>query len=132
MPTFWGSDTTCVTDLPRIDVQVSDPRVLIGQRTARRLTTPRGALGLINDDPSVGFDVRQFINAKLSPGQISAAQTQIKNEVLKDEQVLSADVRITLAQSMLTINVQMTTAEGPFLLTLNVEDLTVAAIFNFS
>jgi hypothetical protein len=131
MAIFYGSDSYCLDDVLLIDTQVTDPRVLIGQRLIRRLTTPPGALALINDVAD-GFDVRQFINAKISPGTIAIAQAQIADECLKDQQVQTADVEMTLAKNgNLSINIGGLTAAGPFSLTMNVSQLTTEVVFNF-
>ena len=130
MATNFGSDTSCVTDLPRIDLQVTSPQKLIGQRIARRLQTPRGALAAIGDDANFGWDVRQYANGRLGPTTIATAESQIEAECTKDEQVQSASVKITPGTGgALTITVQLVSAAGPFTLTLSVDDLTVGAIF---
>lgn len=132
MSAFYGSDTACVSDLGLVDTQISDPVQVIGQRIARRLQTPRGALALIGDDPDFGFDVRQLVNGKYAPADIHAAQTTIQNEVQKDEQVDSAIVSISIgAGGLLAIGLQVVSAVGPFGLTLNVTDLTVDVVFAF-
>lgn len=131
MATNYGSDTYCITDIPLVDIQVTAPQQIIGQRVARRLTTPRGALGLIGDDGNFGFDVRQFFNAKLSPTEIATAQQQIADECLKDEQVGTATVELTYvaASGDVSIRVRMTSAAGPFAFVLQVSQLTAALIF---
>lgn len=131
MATFYGSDTSCVTDLPLIDVQVSDAKTLIGQRIARRLTTPRGALGLIGDDGDFGWDVRQLFNGQVSPSFRQTAAQQIAAEVLKDEQVESCEVSVDFVASTgsLTIQLTLTTSAGPFILTALVSALDVSLIF---
>jgi len=131
MAIFYGSDTSCVGDVGLVDVQVTDPRILVGQRIARRLTTPRGALAVINDDPAFGWDCKQYVNAKLRPTDITTAQSQIQKECLKDEQVQTASVVLTLSQGALTISVAMVSSAGPFILTLNVSDLTTDLVFTF-
>lgn len=127
--TFYGSDIYDITDLQLIDTLVINPEQLIGQRIARRLTTPRGALAILSDTADFGFDVRQFVNAKLSPGEIAAAQSSIQSEILKDEQVQTADVQMTLSGGSVSINITVTTSTGPFSLTLNVDQLTTALVF---
>ena len=129
----YGSDTACLLDVGLVDIQITDPVQLIGQRIARRLQTPRGALAAINDDPNFGWDVRQYINGKISPTTIAAAQTQILAECLKDEQVSAATVTIGYVRStgVMTINIVAQSASGPFTLTLTVDQLTVDAVFNF-
>ncbi len=129
----YGADTACTNDLPLISVTITDPVQLIGQRTVRRLTTPRGALALINDDPNFGFDVRQYVNAKLSPAAIATAQSNIQDEVTKDEEILSADVTFVLgAAGAISINISMQTNVGPFSMTLTVNELTTQAVFTFT
>jgi len=129
MATLYGTDTYCVSDLPLVDVQVTDPKQLIGQRLARRLITPRGALGLIGDDPDAGLDVRQFLNAALSPRQISAIGQAVEAEVLKDEQVASSSAAVTFAAGALTIALKVSSSVGPFQLTLSVSALNTLLIF---
>lgn len=131
MATFYGSDTTCVSDVPLIDLQITNPNILIGQRIARLLQTPRGGFAAIGGDPDRGLDVRQFLNAKISPTTLAQAQQQIVNECLKDEEVQSATCTATMANGVLTIALNIVAASGPFLLTLNVSQLTVDAVFNF-
>lgn len=133
MATFYGSDTGCTNDLPLISVTIIDPVQLIGQRTIRRLTTPRGALGLINDDPNFGFDVRQYVNAKLTPSQIATAQSNIQDEITKDEEIDSAEVSFSLSGTgAISIYISMQSSVGPFSMTLTVDQLTTQAVFTFN
>lgn len=129
--TLYGSDTNCVTDVPLIDTQVTSAALVVGQRLARILQTPRGALGVIGDDHDRGWDVRQYVNARLSPSTIATAQQQITNECLKDEQVQSVDVTMTESNGTLTIGIVFVVADAPYSMTLNVSQLTVGAVFNF-
>lgn len=127
---FYGTDSFCLTDLQRISTQVTEPAILIGQRLARRLQTPRGALGLINGDPDFGWDVRQLVLGKIAPGALVAAQSTIKSECLKDEEVLACSVSVdrTSGGSGIRITINATASNGPFALVLNVDALTVEAI----
>lgn len=131
MATFYGVDTYCLTDLLRVDVLVTDPAQLIGQRLVRRLTTPRGALGLISDDPDGGFDVRTLVNMKLTPTTLSSASADIASEAQKDEEVASVSVRMTPSKSALVITLDVLSSAGPFVLVLNVDQLTTAVVFSF-
>jgi hypothetical protein len=130
MATNYGSDTTCVSDTPIIDLQISDPQQVIGQRIARRLQTPRGGLAAIGDDPNFGLDIRQYTLARMNPSQLSQAQSQIAAECTKDEEVSAADVTIQFTNGgPMTVTIQLTSAAGPFTLTLAVSALTTALIF---
>lgn len=131
MATNYGSDTYCLTDLQLIDTIITDPRQIIGQRIARRLQVQRGALALINDDPNGGFDIRQYLNAKMGPGEIASAQSAIEAECLKDEEVQSASVSMTLDAGNLSISIRLAGASGPFQLVLNVSQITTDVIFSF-
>lgn len=130
---FIGSDTFCLTDLERVDRQVADPRVIIGQRIARRWQTPRGALAIINDDPDFGWDITQYVNAKITASTISTAQQQLLAEALKDEQVASGTVEFSPgpSQGEFVVTGRFQSAAGPFTLTMNVDQLTVGAFFTF-
>ncbi len=131
-PLFFGSDVACITDQSLIDEVITDPRRLIGERVLRRWQTQRGALASINDDPDFGWDITQYVNAKLSPGGIAQAQTQLQAEALKDEQVESCNVRLTQGTGgLVTVTATFSTAAGPFNLTVDVRDLTVEAVFSF-
>lgn len=133
MATNYGSDSYCLTDIQRISTLVTDPRVVIGQRVARRLQTPRGALALINGDPNFGYDVRQLVNAKLTPNFKVNAQKSIRDEVEKDQEVLSASVTVASADagSGVAITILIQPSDGPFSLVMNVRDLTVEVLISF-
>ena len=127
----YGVDTQCVTDTGAVDVLVTDPRLVIGQRLVRRLTMQRGALRYIGGDPNAGWDVRQYINQKITPAVQAAAQAAIAAECSKDEEVNNATCVMTLVSGVLTIAISVASAAGPFDLTLSVSAVTVDAIFNF-
>lgn len=130
MATDFGTATLGITDIPLISTQTSDPIIVIGQRVARRLLTPRGGLAAIGDDPNFGWDVRQYLNGRMSPVRLAAAQQQIKDECEKDEAVLSADVQISFVSGgAMKISIELTGASGPFTLVLDVSQLTVTVVF---
>lgn len=132
MSVNYGADTSCVSDIGLIDTIVTDPIILVGQRIARRLQTPRGGLAAVGDDPNFGWDVRRYVNAKMSPRDIAQAQQQIAAECTKDEEVQSALVQLSFTNGgPLVISIQLQASAGPFTLVLNVTQLTVAAVFNF-
>lgn len=126
---FYGSDTSCVTDMSYVDTLITNPSILIGQRLARRLQTPRGALAAINDDPNFGWDCNQYVNAKLTPAQINNAQATIQAECLKDEQVQAININFVLSGGVLAINASGIAATGPFQFTLNISQVTSNLIF---
>jgi len=131
MATYYGQDTSCTTGLGKFDLQIVGPKV-VSQRLVRRWTTPRGALALIGDDPDFGWDVRQYINRKMTSLDLSTAQIQLQNEALKDEEVQSCLVVLSFVGNALTISATVTLSNGPtFTLTTPVASLSVADIFVF-
>lgn len=129
MATFYGSDTACLGDVGLVDVLVTDPMRLIGERISRRLTTPKGALGLIGGDPGAGLDVRQWVNAKLGPSDVGTIQRLIEAEVRKDEQVDDVTATVNQTAGRLTVRLALTTSTGPFTLTLNVNQLSADLVY---
>jgi hypothetical protein len=129
MATNYGQDSYCLTDVGLFDLQVTDPFILIGQRVMRRLTTPSGALANVGGDPTFGWDIRQLINAILSPTSIAQYQSQIAAECSKDEEIQSATVTIAGTGVNVTISIQLTSSAGPFSLALPVQNLSASQIF---
>lgn len=131
MATNYGYDTACVSDVGLVDVVITSARRVIGERIARRLQTPRG--GLASVDPAAadfGIDVRQFLLGRMSSASVSQAQQTISSECTKDEEVLAADVTVTFVNGgAMTIAIRLTSASGPFVLTLNVTALTTELVF---
>lgn len=133
MSVFYGSDTACVTDVGLIDLQVTGPSRLIGERLARLLGMPRGALALVNepDGANRGWDIKQYLLAKLTPTTIVQGQQQVQNECLKDEEVQSVTATFApVANGVLPIVITGVASTGPFAFTLNVSALTVTAVFS--
>lgn len=119
--TDYGSDFSCVSDLdPKLSV-VSGPLV-VAQAIVRRLQTPRGGLWY---DLSYGTNVRQWLNGSTSKVRVASA---IEAEARKDERVSAARATVTFSQSSMDIRLLITLAEGPFELTIGVNDLTVDLI----
>lgn len=129
MATFYGSDSSCVSDVGLVDVQVTNPAVLIGQRLARRLQTPRGGLTAFGGPADFGWDVRQLVNMKMTDGARSTAQQQIENECLKDEQVLNVEVTVSASGGPIVVTVKGISSAGPFTLTGNVQQFTAPEFF---
>jgi hypothetical protein len=129
MSTFYGSDTNCVTDVPLIDNQVTSAALIIGQRLARILQTPRGGFAAVGDDPDRGWDIRQYCLARLSPADIAVAQQQVKFECEKDEEVSAANVVMTNSNGTITFTISIVASSGPFTLVGNVTDFSSADFF---
>ena len=116
-----GVDFSCIDD---IDASLSlvDGRTCLGQAVARRITTPRGGLFY---DSDYGIDIRDFIK------QTGFSETQaariIESEILKDERVNNVVANVTFNQlaEEVSIIITVTDEQGPFVLTVTVDNLTV-------
>lgn len=127
MSTDFGTDVSCVTDVdPRCAV-VSGRR-LLAEAVARRLITPRGRL---IGDPNYGTDITDYINDDVSKTNLAAMRAAIIAEARKDERVEKCQVIITpppardMGIGKYLIAVTLTDADGPFDLTLAVNQLTL-------
>ena len=126
----YGTSTLGVSDVPLKSISTSDPYLVVGQRVMRRLLTPRGGLASIGGDANFGWDVRQYINGRVSSSTLAQAQQENQNECLKDEEVLGASISFVYTfNGALTITIQLTGATGPFTLILPVQNLTAAKIY---
>lgn len=109
---------------------LSDTLALVSQRRAvaemayRRLTTPRGQLAF---HPDAGRDLRLFLGESVTDARLFAMREQIEQELERDERVERAVAKLTFdaRSGALTVTIEISTAEGPFTLTLLVTQLTV-------
>lgn len=92
MATEYGSDfTTFVTGRPDIDPRfllIETSRV-VAETCARRLLTPRGSLV---GDPDFGFDLRDYLGARITNVQRARIVSGVEEEMRKDERVARARV----------------------------------------
>jgi len=101
------------------------------QQIARRLMTPAGSLFW---DPDYGFDLRQFLLAKVDARTVFKLRAGATKEILKEESVRSARVEVevinggTTAGQTLRITITGQLADGPFTLVLGVSQLTVEVL----
>lgn len=121
----FGLDLAASFDLDPGMQEAKTPRQILAQAIVRRLITPRG---FVIDDPLYGYDVRSFLSDDRSQKQLRLMKSQVEQELLKDERILQAIATVTFFQTTLNIVIQITDADGPFPLILNVDAVTVTAI----
>jgi phage baseplate assembly protein W len=122
MTTDFGSDFDCTDDLTAEMREVSGPMAL-AQNVYRRLSTPRG---MVIDAPDYGRDLRDYLHKGLTPTEQTSIPGEVRAEVLKEQRIENADVRVTsFADEAMTLAIRCESAEGPFSLTL---DVTAAAV----
>jgi hypothetical protein len=137
IPNVFGSDLAClftgtgVGDLTPTMQEVTGPPV-VAQRLLCRLTTPRGS---VLDSPNDCIDIRGYVRASVTPAEVQAMQSQILGEIQKEQCLQTATVSVgefllVEAQLQVTITISVTTAKGPFTLTLLTSAVTVTALLN--
>lgn len=127
MATAFGKDTSCTGSL-RPGVVVTGVR-LVGEAIFRRLTTPRGMLRGGEQEADYGLDMLELVGASVTPGDIAALPGRVRNEVLKDPRIVSVEVTATTTKvgpaTTLTLVISCVTGEGPFDLTVGVDEASV-------
>jgi len=121
---IFGDDIACdpETGIPTT-FEMATERTALVQAIVRRFQTRRGTLV---DDPDYGLDVTDWVGKRTDTAQLFAWQQALQGEVLKDERIQSARARLTLTpQGGLRFTLALATAQGPFLLTLQVSDLSI-------
>lgn len=126
----FGSDFSAVDDLDA-NLSVVSGRTCLIQALLRRISTPRGALFYA---PDYGIDIGAFVNTTSDPRVIEAA---VESEILTDERVNNARATVTVTdpadQSVtggkaFTIELSLETDDGPFTLTLTIDQVTGALL----
>lgn len=90
----------------------------------RRLTTPRGGLFY---DPEYGYDVLNAIGATLN-GTVGQIEQGVLEQITAEEEVETASVRVTFLAGVLRVVMRVVDGDGPFDLTMTVDQLTIAAL----
>lgn len=103
-------------------------RLALAQAIARRLTTRRGELAWIGDDPGYGDDVRELLGEDAGPRAEFQAAQRIEAQCLADERVRAARATVTITRGRLVAAVQLTDADGPFRLTLAISAVGVETL----
>lgn len=119
--TDYGTDLSCTDDLDPNGLEVSGITTL-AQALYRRIITARG--GLLGT-PDYGLGAPAFIDNAMTTRQVSVLASSIDAELVKDQRVFSSVTTGTFANSKFTGTTLVTTALGPFRLTLSVSAVSV-------
>jgi hypothetical protein len=125
-----GVDFDVLGDFPKNFVLVRGRRNL-ANAIARQLQTPEGFLAAAFDgDPDYGYDLRGQLNSAHQLEVIAGIEAKVKQKVVRDERVLSADVRAAydLASASLSVDIGIEDAQGPFRLVLNVGEVRTEVV----
>lgn len=88
----YGTDLrTFLTGAPDLDPRfaIVDSSLVVAEACARRLVTPRGSL---IGDPDYGYDLREFLGARISNVTRARIVAGVEEECRKDERVEAARV----------------------------------------
>ena len=119
----YGSDLACTTDLDPTLRLVSGAEMM-GQVCLRRLYCRRG--GLISAPNARTLDARDFLNDGIRPGGLTRIAGQCQAAILDDPRVFDCVVAAEYTTDRrLLLTVRGTGSQGPFALTLSVNELTI-------
>ena len=120
-----GTDFGCVDDVnANLSVTPTGERCL-GENIARRISSARGSLFY---DTDYGTDVRSRLNA-IERKEILALH--LEAEALKDERVKGVKAALEFGEAgtaqagTVLVELELTTSDGPFVLVLSVDAVTV-------
>ncbi len=99
----YGQDVSTFPDLDVTGRTISGARC-VAECTLRRLTTEEGTLDY---DRDFGRDIRDLLNADVTPKEIRREEIRVANEIEKDERVLRADVTMTLDEQKQTLTIRV-------------------------
>jgi phage baseplate assembly protein W len=123
--TDYGTDVTTFVSGLGLDpyfTEISGPRVVV-EALARNLLTPTGSY---DDQPDIGTDLRDLINAHMSDGAIASVQRLVEAEATKDERIAECSCTATLSEiGELIVSVSATLILGEtFRLVLSIDQVT--------
>lgn len=125
----FGTDISTFPALDSTFTVQTNWKTVVGQRIARMLMTPRGALAYA---PNRGTDVRGRLNATISASEVASIRREIEAECLKDEAISSAGADVTYVQAArsLTITLALTVKDQdePLSLVLAISAVTTALL----
>lgn len=127
MASSFGKDVSCTTS-QRTGRMVSGLR-LVAEAAYRRLTTPRGMLRGGEEEANYGIDLTELVGQGSSAAVVASLPGRIDAELRKDPRIEKADAEVIAtvngAETTYAITVRCTTAEGPFALQLEVDEVSV-------
>lgn len=109
----YGTDLDWLDDMNPTG-QLVEGFTLLGQAVYRRLITPRGS---VLDSPDDGLALEEFLHAPLTEAALAAIPGQVRQEILKDERIVGAEIDITAdlfsVPRGFSLAIRCTPSEGP-------------------
>lgn len=115
----YGEDFAGIDDVDYGLTTISGP-ALVAQDVARELGTPFGSVWYARE---YGNDLRRYLNA-VSPN-VGSVAASAESTALRDERVQRAFARVTFMAEVLTVQLRIYLASGPFDMTVTVDKLSV-------
>jgi len=82
-----------------------------------------------DDERNYGFDMSELIGSVSTDSDAVSLEGKIRNELFKDERILTVDVNVTVTTSgpavAFDVEIKATTREGPFTLAVRVSEVSV-------
>lgn len=129
MSTLGTDISTPVSDEGLLDLDpafgLASERVSLAQAIGRRITTRRGTLAWIGDDPDYGLDVRDYLGSDVDGAVAFRVGAMVQSEVMRDERVLACTASASITDGTLTLSLRLADAAGPFRLVLAISAVTV-------
>jgi hypothetical protein len=112
--TDYGTEFRCLNDIDYgLSVETDEDKV-IAYSIFRCLSTDKGALAAIGDDPEYGYGLLRLVNSEFDNLDVSGEAGRIKQAAEYDPRVASADVKVSYNRSTetLTVEMQVTKQDG--------------------
>lgn len=119
-----GRDISAWPDLDTSFAMV-EGRTAYAQAIARRCVTRKGSLPF---HPSYGFDVRAFLNEAISTTDLHRIKAGVEDQAAQDERTVDAQATVTFTAGALRLDLLLDTGDGPFPLTLTVDQVSTTLL----
>jgi phage baseplate assembly protein W len=122
----YGWDILTFPDLDVSFTPVNSARIL-SEALAKRFSTPTGKLFF---HPDYGLDLREYLNSPMTDTLLIRIKSAVEIQAIQDERIFEAlsTVSYDAASSTLLVQVDATSAFGPFSMVLAVTSVTVELI----
>lgn len=122
----FGTDISTLPDLDSTFALITGRRV-VAESLARIYVTPQGSDSW---HPNYGRDLRRYLNAPMDAATLAQVQAEAEEGAETDERVQAASATAAFEPltGRLMLKVEATLADGPFLLTLAIGDVSISIL----